>query len=81
MRPQTVPVEKRHLRTSPLSGQASTSSLLVPDTLGLPLRGSVMPNPAKTVKLYELLATLQFKVFDFVDQLAISSITGTPDIG
>lgn len=41
MRPQTVPVEMRHLRTSPLSGQASTSSLLVPDTLGLPLRGSV----------------------------------------
>jgi hypothetical protein len=50
------------------------------DNMRIRLR-PVMPNPAKTVKLYELLATLQFKVFDFVDQLAISSITGTPDIG
>ena len=34
-------VEMRHLRTSPLSEQASKSSPRVPDALGLPLRGSV----------------------------------------
>jgi hypothetical protein len=37
-----VTVEMRHLRTSPLSGQASRRSPRVPDAIGLPLRGSVI---------------------------------------
>jgi hypothetical protein len=47
----------RHLRTSPLSGQASTSSLLPPDTLCLPLRGSVhvLLSPIRNASQWSLL--------------------------
>ena len=41
-RPQALPVEKRHLRTCPWSGQAAVMSASIAIESCLPLRGSVI---------------------------------------